>query len=117
MPILEIGSNAIPYSLRRSRRALRLRITVRADGVEVVAPVRTSAAEIREFVDRHGDWVARKVSALRLTLDAHPGPRGSRPAAGSYCAAPRSTSGSRSAPAPGSSSTGATASRSGCPSG
>jgi predicted metal-dependent hydrolase len=74
MAVLEVDSSAIPYRLRRSRRALRLRITVRPEGVEVVAPVRASAAEIREFLARHGDWVARKVSALRRTLDDHPGP-------------------------------------------
>ena len=74
MAVLELGSSAIPYRLRRSRCALRLRVTVRPDGVEVVAPVRASVAEIREFVVRHRDWVARKVSALRRTLDDHPGP-------------------------------------------
>jgi predicted metal-dependent hydrolase len=74
MAVVDLGSDAIAYRLRRSRRALRLRLTVRPEGVEVVAPVRASAAEIRAFVARHGDWVARKVSALRRTLEDHPGP-------------------------------------------
>ena len=75
MPTLRIGAIAIPYRLRRSRRASRLRITVRADGVDVVAPVRAGQAEIAEFVARHGDWVESKVSALRHALAAHPGPQ------------------------------------------
>jgi predicted metal-dependent hydrolase len=64
----------IPYSLRRSRRARRLRITVRPEGVEVVAPTRASSREVQDFVRRHAAWVAGKVSALQRTLDAHPGP-------------------------------------------
>ncbi|HSA80961.1 MAG TPA: SprT family zinc-dependent metalloprotease [Geminicoccaceae bacterium] len=75
MPTLELGSVVIPYRLRRSRRALRLRITVRPDGVDVVAPVRAGQAEIAAFVARHGDWVQTKVDALRRALAAHPGPR------------------------------------------
>jgi predicted metal-dependent hydrolase len=75
MPTLRIGANAIPYRLRRSRRALRLRITVWPDGVDVVAPVRAGEAEIADFVARHGDWVQTKVSALRRALAAHPGPQ------------------------------------------
>jgi predicted metal-dependent hydrolase len=74
MPTLELGWGAIPYRLRRSRRALRLRVTVRPEGVEVVAPVRASSQEVQDFVARHAEWVAGKVSALRRTLDAHPGP-------------------------------------------
>ena len=74
IPTLELGSSAIPYSLRRSRRARRLRITVRPEGVEVVAPARASSRDVQDFVLRHADWVAGKVSALQRTLDAHPGP-------------------------------------------
>lgn len=74
MPMLRSASPAIPYRLRRSRRARRLRITVRADGVEVVAPLRTPEREIAAFLARHGDWVAGKVSALRRMLEVHPGP-------------------------------------------
>jgi predicted metal-dependent hydrolase len=75
MPTLRIGAIAIPYRLRRSRRASRLRITVQPDGVDVVAPVRAGQAEIADFIARHGDWVESKVSALRRALAAHPGPR------------------------------------------
>jgi hypothetical protein len=74
LPTLQIGSSAIPYRLRRSRRARRLRITVQADGVDVVAPLRAPEREIGAFVLRHRDWVLAKVSALRQTLQAHQGP-------------------------------------------
>ena len=74
MPTLQIGSSVISYRLRRSRRARRLRITVQADGVDVVAPLRAPEREIGAFVARHRDWVLAKVSALRQTLQAHQGP-------------------------------------------
>jgi predicted metal-dependent hydrolase len=74
LPTLRIGSTTITYRLRRSRRARRLRITVQADGVDVVAPLRAGTVEIGAFVERHRDWVLAKVSALRQTLQAHQGP-------------------------------------------
>jgi predicted metal-dependent hydrolase len=73
LPTLLVGSTAIPYRLRRSARARRLRLTVQADGVEVVAPVRVREPEILRFVERHRHWVLDKVSRLRRTLAAHPG--------------------------------------------
>ena len=74
LPTLQSGSSAVPYRLRRSRRARRLRITVQADGVDVVAPLRAGTHEIGAFVERHRDWVLAKVSALQQTLQAHQGP-------------------------------------------
>ena len=38
MPILHIGETAIPYEVRTSNRAIRKRIVVTPDGIEVVAP-------------------------------------------------------------------------------
>ena len=73
MPTLLVGSTAIFYRLRRSARARRLRLTVQADGVEVVAPLRLREPEIVRFVEQHRDWVMDKVSRLRRTLAAHPG--------------------------------------------
>jgi predicted metal-dependent hydrolase len=73
LPTLLVGSTAIPYRLRRSARARRLRLTVQADGVEVVAPIRLREPEIVQFVERHRHWVLDKVRRLRRTLAAHPG--------------------------------------------
>ncbi len=68
MPTLQIGPCTIPYRLRRSGRARRLRMTVRADGIDVTAPLRTGTLEIGAFVERHRDWLLAKVSALRQTF-------------------------------------------------
>lgn len=46
------------FSVRESRRARRLSIKVFPRGrVEVVVPTRTRAAEVREFVESHRDWI------------------------------------------------------------
>lgn len=48
------------FSVRESGRAKRLSIKVFPRGrVEVVVPKRTPAADVREFVEAHGDWIRR----------------------------------------------------------
>ncbi len=64
----------IPYRLRRSHRATRLRITIQPGGVEVVAPLRTPEREIAAFVGQNRDWIRDKMAAIERTLARHPGP-------------------------------------------
>jgi predicted metal-dependent hydrolase len=64
---------AIPYQLRRSARARRLRITVRPGGVEVVAPRRMRDGDIAAFVEQSRAWIDAKLAALQRVLAAHPG--------------------------------------------
>lgn len=50
--------------MRRSDRARRLALRVHLDGkVEVVAPRGVPEALVRSFVERHRDWVARKLES------------------------------------------------------
>ena len=46
-----------PISIRHSRRAKRLRITVRPSGVQVSVPHRFTLAQGREFACAHRDWI------------------------------------------------------------
>ncbi len=62
MPELTAGA-VVAWTLRRSRRAKRVRIVVRAGGVEVVAPPRTPRAAIDAFVATKRDWIRAKVAA------------------------------------------------------
>jgi predicted metal-dependent hydrolase len=64
---------AIPYQLRRSARARRLRITVRPGRVEVVAPRRMRDGDIAAFVEQSRAWIDAKLAALQRVLAAHPG--------------------------------------------
>lgn len=61
----------MPYTLRRSTRARRTRVTVHPDGsVVVTAPVGEREEVIRRFVQRHEAWIAaaRSRAAKRTPL-------------------------------------------------
>lgn len=65
---------AIPYSIRRSDRARRVRVTVDAErGVEVVLPRRTAEREAAAAVRELSPWIERRVAELtaaRARVDA-----------------------------------------------
>ena len=70
MPAVTVGDATIPYRLRRSARAKRLRLVVAPGRVEVVAPLRMAPARIEAFVQSRRAWLYRKTEALR---DGRPG--------------------------------------------
>ena len=78
MPNLVIGSESIPWALRISPRAKRLRIIVRPGAVEVVAPVgwpMNGPRGVLTFVDAKREWVraaVRRVGALAPPTAAPP---------------------------------------------
>lgn len=65
-----------PYTVRRSERARRARLTVSRDGaVVVVLPRRTPAAEAEQLVQQHAAWIERHVARVgdaRVRLAARP---------------------------------------------
>lgn len=68
---------ALPdFTVRRSSRARRSRLTITDDGhAVVVLPVRASSSEAIELVARHSGWIARHVSRinqLRAELAGRP---------------------------------------------
>ncbi len=65
MPTVTVGDVAIPYTIRRSARARRLRLVVTPGLVELVAPARAREARIRAFVDSRRHWIRDKTEALR----------------------------------------------------
>ncbi|MDX6698102.1 MAG: hypothetical protein QOE65_1499 [Solirubrobacteraceae bacterium] len=55
----------VPYRIRRSDRARRVRVSVDAtDGVEVVLPRRATARDAREAMRELGPWVARRLAEI-----------------------------------------------------
>ena len=60
MPELIVAGRTIPYEIRRSKRAKRLRIVVRRGRVEVVAPQRMWRARIEAFVRAQRRWIDEK---------------------------------------------------------
>jgi predicted metal-dependent hydrolase len=65
MPTVTVGDVAIPYTVRRSARARRLRLVVTPGQVELVAPASAREARIRAFVDSRRHWIRDKTEALR----------------------------------------------------
>ncbi len=65
MPMLAVGNTAIPYEIKRSPRAKRMRITVRSGRVKVVAPRLTLKRTIVAFVESKRHWIRKKTEALR----------------------------------------------------
>jgi predicted metal-dependent hydrolase len=63
----------LPYQLRRSARARRLRISVSPGGVEVVAPLRARLSDVAAFIEQHRTWIDAKLETLQRALAAHPG--------------------------------------------
>ena len=72
-PESRLIQTTVPYHLRRSARARRLRMTVGPAGVEVVAPLRMRAADIVAFVEHNRAWIDAKLDAVQRVLSAHPG--------------------------------------------
>lgn len=71
MPVLTIGSTAIPYEVRFSTKASRKRIVVTPAGVEVVAPTGTpldGTDGLLAFLDRKRRWL---FDAVREVEEKH----------------------------------------------
>ena len=63
-------SDSIPYAIRRSPRARRVRVTVHPDAsVEVVLPARAAEREAAKAVQELGPWIERRLQALSRASD------------------------------------------------
>jgi hypothetical protein len=67
LTLLDAVADERQIALRRSSRARRLSVRVHRDArVEVVAPLRTSARVIADFVARHSQWIERRRAEAQL---------------------------------------------------
>src|SRR5919107_2803841 len=55
----------LPYTIRRSNRALHARIQVDADGVEVVLPRHFPLRNVEPFVQEKRPWIERTLRRMR----------------------------------------------------
>ena len=62
-----------PISVVHSRRAQRLRITVKPSGVRVSVPHQLTLAQGREFARSHRDWIGRQVMRMQQRLRTQAG--------------------------------------------
>lgn len=73
LPPIDVDGRAVPVMLRTSARAHRVRITVRAEGVEIVVPARGRLADAYAFLADSGAWIEGRVRAIRRAQADHPG--------------------------------------------
>ena len=55
----------LQYQLRRSPRAKQLRIIVKSDLIEVVAPLKVPEQHIKHFVDSHQEWIKSALDRVK----------------------------------------------------
>lgn len=72
MPVLTVGTTAIPYILRRSQKARSARITVTPEAVEVVVPEAASDNEITELLHRRREWLVEQTRHMADRIAATP---------------------------------------------
>ena len=60
---ISIGDTSIAYEVRRSaRRKKTVQITVDGDGIHVIAPTKTSAAELQAIVRKRERWILTRLA-------------------------------------------------------
>ena len=62
---LKIGPELVPYSIRRSRRAKYVSLSIGAVGVEVVAPFTMIDSEIISLIEKEQKWIINKYESYR----------------------------------------------------
>ncbi len=73
---IELGATSYPYTLRKSLRARRLRLTVSSGGrLSVSAPAWVSGGLIDRFLAAHAAWIGEKIRLFE-TRGTHPLARG-----------------------------------------
>ncbi len=65
MPVLRVGSTEIPYEIRASDRAVRLRVVVTPGRVEVITPPEASPERIAAFVQQKRRFIYNRAETLR----------------------------------------------------
>lgn len=75
---IALGTTTYDYTLRKSLRARRLRVSVSPGGaLAVSAPLWVSSRFIERFLEAHGEWIERAVARLRRAA-VHPLARGGK---------------------------------------
>ena len=57
------GRGDVPYTVRRSARARRVRVCVGTQGVLLIVPERMSLARAQAFLLSHSEWISRRLEA------------------------------------------------------
>jgi len=59
LPSLDLAASAIKIDIRKSKRARRLRLVSRINGIEAIVPLNYRAEELESFVSSKRDWIIK----------------------------------------------------------
>jgi predicted metal-dependent hydrolase len=59
-----------PYTIRHSKHARRLRLTVTPSKVEIVVPKRVRPRTVERFINQHHEWVCKKWQQMVKRIDS-----------------------------------------------
>jgi predicted metal-dependent hydrolase len=62
MPIIAVGEKKVPFILKRSLKAKRLRLEYRLSGLEIVAPISLSNKVILQFLFQQKSWLLKQLA-------------------------------------------------------
>lgn len=77
MDVVKINNRDIPFSLRRSTRAKRLRMQVDSDNRQIVLtiPRFTMQFEVNRFIKMQTPWIEKQLSKIEKQNSVHPRPK------------------------------------------
>jgi len=62
------------YSIRRSQRAVKVRIVVKPGKVEVVAPTKARESDLHRFVDAQQEWISQALAKMAIKTGSNLNP-------------------------------------------
>jgi len=68
MPILVVGKTSIPYTVTRSKTAMRRRVHITPDQVELIAPATSSDKDNAAFIHKKRRWVFDETEVMKERL-------------------------------------------------
>lgn len=61
---IQLQQHRVQYTIRRSKRARRVRITLKPDHTVVVTVPRAARVDVRDILMHHADWIIKKIKTM-----------------------------------------------------
>lgn len=66
MPEIKLKNQSINYTVRTSRRARHVRLTIKPDtGLEIVIPVSAKSVDIQSILQKRADWIIKNLQEVK----------------------------------------------------
>jgi len=81
MPVFTVGKTEIPYDIKESARAKRMRLTLTVDRLSVTVPKDSEQTSIDQFLRQNENWVFTKWQEIQENPPFNPWPERFEPGA------------------------------------